>query len=378
MTRAPRTVVIVALAGLVAGVLSACGGSHDLDSGTPTTLRNGKFPAAVVSTTTPSTTPFGAVVHATTTTTVHKATTGTTAAGATTTTTVAAGRIKPAETPLPVARTGVAGVAWQGLVVVAGGVGAGGGYSVRVDAYDPKTGAWTRGPNLPVPLRDASLAVVGDDLWVVGGLAIENGQPVAQSSTYYFHPGGEDWQDGPALHTARAGAAAATLGTFLVVLGGETSDGTILDKVEVLAKGASDWKETQPMSIPRSYASALAMNGRIYAIGGRNPGTPAVNSVESWRSGSSGWRTESHLANERVAAAGAGSCVGGGENSTGVVATIECYGTGFWSVVGQMRVPRFGLAAVELDGWLHLIGGATAGAPVTNTHEVIDLAAVAG
>jgi N-acetylneuraminic acid mutarotase len=364
------------LVGLVAGLLGACGGSNDVDTSTPTTHR-GRFPAAVVSTTTPSTTPFGVVVHPTTTTT-RKAATGTTLAHATTSTSAVPGRVKPAETPLPVARTGVAGAAYQGVVVVAGGAGSGGGLSVRVDAFDPKSGTWTRGPNLPVAVRDAALAALGDDLWLVGGTAIENGQPVAQSNTYVFHPGADGWVSGPALHTARSGVAAATLGSFLVVLGGESTDGSILDSVEVLPKGASNWKVTQPMTIPRAFASALAMNGRIYAIGGRNPGAPAVNSVESWRSGASGWRTESHLDKERELLAGAGSCVAGGENSGGVVASVECFATGFWVTQSQMRVPRSGLAAVVLDGWLHLIGGASAGTPVTNTHEVIDVSAVPG
>jgi serine/threonine-protein kinase PknK len=369
-----RIGAIVSLVGLVAGLLGACGNNHDLEANTPTT-RHSRFPAAVVATTTPSTTPFGAAVRPTTTT-ARKSSTATTAPRATTTTTVVAGRVKPAETPLPVARAGVAGTAWQGVVVVAGGAGSGGGFSVRVDSYDPKSGVWTSGPHLPVALRDASMGVLGDDLWVLGGTAIENGQPVAQSKTYVFRSKGDGWEDGPSLHTARAGGAVATLGSFLVVVGGETTDGTILDSVEVLPKGGSAWKVTQPMTIPRAFASALAMNGRIYAVGGRNPGAPAVNSVESWRSGSSGWRQESHLDKERVEAAGAGSCVSGGENSSGVVTSVECFGTGFWVTQGQMRVPRFGLAAVVLDGWLHLIGGATAGTPVTNTHEVIDVSAV--
>ena len=369
-----RTAVFVTLVGLVAGLLGACGGHDDLDTSSPTT-RHGRFPAAVVSTTTPSTTPFGVVGKGTTTTT-RKASTGTTTGHATTSTSVVAGRVKPAETPLPVARTGVAGAAYQGVVVVAGGAGSGGGLSVRVDAYDPNSGTWTRGPNLPVAVRDAALGVLGDDLWLIGGTAMDNGQPVAQSNTYVFRKGADGWVSGPALHTGRTGVAVATLGSFLVAVGGETTDGAILDSVEVLPKGASDWKVTQSMTIPRAFASALAMNGRIYAVGGRNPGAPAVNSVESWRSGTSGWRAESHLDKERALLAGAGSCVAGGENSGGVVASVECFGTGFWVTQSQMRVPRSGLAAVVLDGWLHLIGGAGAGAPVTNTHEVIDVSAV--
>jgi hypothetical protein len=360
---------------VVAAGLAACGGGKDdeLDAGPPTSHR--RFPAAVVSTTTPSTPPFGVTVKPSNTTTTRKPSgggTGTTIA--TTTTSTPGGRVKPAETPLPVARTGVAGAAWQGLVVVAGGVGSGGGPSVRVDAFDPRTGVWSRGPNLPVALRDTAMTVLGTDLWVVGGFATEGDKQVAQDKTYYFHPGDENWHDGPTLHTPRGGPAAATLGNFLVVLGGETDDGTALSSVEVLASGGSAWKNTQAMSTPRAYASALPMNGRIYAIGGKTDAATAASSVESWRSGSSGWRTESRMDRERVRAAGAGVCDAGGQNDEGVVTTIECFGTGFWITQAQMRVPRYGLAAVLLDGWLHLIGGSTAGTTIVNSHEVIDLA----
>jgi Kelch motif len=371
-----RLPVLVVAVVLISTVTAACRGNNDRVDAGPTTSRPGRFPAAVVSTTTPTTTAGapGTTIKGkggVTTTTVRRPTTGTTAAP--TTTPVPAGRTKPNETPLPVARNGVAGTAWQGLVVVAGGVGAGGSPSVRVDAYDPKTGQWASGPHLPVALTRTTLAVLGEDLWVVGGLAQEGDQLVAQSKTYRFHPGDTAWKAGPELKAARGAAAAATLGNFLVVLGGETSDGTVLDSVEVLANRGSEWKSTQPLAFGRSSATALAMNGRIYAAGGKTASSTAVNSVESWRSGAPGWRTESRLDSDRTAAAGAATCVAGGINNTGIVATIECFGTGFWVVQGRMRVPRHGLAAVALDGWLHLIGGATAGTTVTSTHEVFDL-----
>ncbi|HUR76322.1 MAG TPA: kelch repeat-containing protein [Acidimicrobiales bacterium] len=373
MTLARPQLALFCAAMLATGVLVACGGKgNDLDAGPPTS-RRARFPAAVVSTTTPSTTPFGEPLRPSVTATTLTAPTATTS-GAPTATSVVAGRKKPAETPLPVARTSHAGVAWQGLVVIAGGVGAGGGPSVRVDAFDPKTGLWSRGPNLPVPLRDAALAVLGDDLWVVGGFTAEEGQPVAQSATYFFRPGDDAWQTGPALHTARGGVAAATLGNFLVALGGETTDATVLDSVEVLARGSSSWRVTQPLSQARSFATALAMNDRIYAVGGKTALSPSSNTVESWRSGSTVWRSESRLDKERARAAGAASCVAGGQNDEGVATTIECFGTGFWVTHAQMRVARFGLAVVALDGWLHLIGGSTAGTAVTNVHEVIDIA----
>jgi hypothetical protein len=358
---------------MVAATLAACGsGGDDLSADGTTTSRGPRFPAAVVSTTTPGvTTPFGQSPRGATTSTTRRSTTAT--LGPTTSAVVTPEPGKPAETPLPVARSGVAGAAWQGLVVVAGGMGSGGSGSVRVDAFDPKTGAWSRGPNLPVALHDASLAVLGEDLWLVGGFALEGDQPVAQSATYFFHPGDTSWQPGPALHTPRAGAAAATLGNFLVVLGGQTTDGGILDSVEFLPSGGTIWRDAQPMSQARSYASALTIGDRVYAVGGTTASASAVETVESFRSNAGGWRTESHLDGARAAAGGAGACVAGGKNAEGIAATIECFGTGFWVIEGQMRVPRQGLAAVALDGWLHLIAGSTAGAAVTNTHEVIAL-----
>jgi hypothetical protein len=359
---------------LAAAILGACGGDEgdDLDAG-PTTSRGGRFPAAVVSTTTPTTLSVGGTIKGGGTSTTTRRPPTATSIAATSTTVKSGGRVKPAEAPLPVARSGVAGAAWQDLVVVAGGVGSGGGPSVRVDAFDAKAGEWQRGPNLPVPLRDTALAVLGEDLWVVGGFTQDGEDSVAQAATFHFHPGDSAWKPGPSLHTARGGAAAATIGNFLVVLGGETDDVTVLDSVEVLALGGSEWKTVQPLGQGRAYASALALNGRIYAVGGKTTESTAVNSVESWRSGATSWRNESRLDSERTGAAGAASCVAGGINDTGIVTTVECFGTGFWVVQEQMRVPRHGLAAVVLDGWLHLIGGATAGSAVTNVHEVVDL-----
>ncbi len=373
MTRLRRAARWGAVATVAMATLTACGSNgHELEADGPPDSRNPRFPSAVVSTTTPGvTTPFGQPVRGATTSTTRKSSSGT--APATTPTSTPSGPGKPADTPLPVARTGVAGTAWQGLVVVAGGTGSTGSASVRVDAFDPKTGAWSRGPNLPVALHDASLAVLGEDLWVVGGFVREGDQSVAQSATYFFHPGDTAWHEGPALHTARGGAAAATLGNFLLVLGGQTTDRGFLDSVEVLASGATLWKDTAPLSKGRAFASALAMNGRIYAVGGKTASDSATDTVESWRGGATAWRIESRLDTARAGAAGAGTCVAGGENPEGTAATIECYGTGFWVLNGQMRVPRRGLAAVALHGWLHLVGGSTAGDAVTNTHEVIAL-----
>jgi len=366
----------VAVVALAAGGLAACGGSDELEAG-PVTTRRSRFPVAVVPTSTPSVTnPFGGAALVPTTSTTRKPVAATGGGGAATTTApvTAPPRVRPAETPMPAARTSIAGEAWQGYVVIAGGVDADGRLSSRVDAYDPRAGGWLRAPNLPVPLTDVAMAIQDDDLWVIGGFAAEGEQKIAQAATYRFQPGGKAWEPGPMLDTPRGGAAVGTLNNTLIVIGGATTDGGTLDTVETLALGAEEWQSATPLSQRRAYASAIVGGGRIYTMGGRTEGVASsVGHVESWKPGDA-WRAEQALASKRSGAGASGLCVAGGENGDGTVASVECIAARKWSTRFHMSVPRHGLAVVELDGWLHLIGGRpNSGPSVIATHEVFDL-----
>jgi hypothetical protein len=275
---------------------------------------------------------------------------------------------------MPAPRTSVAGAAWQGLVVVAGGIEAGGHASARVDAYDPHTGAWTRAPNLPKALSDVALAIQADDLWAVGGFSEQGDQKIAEATTYHFHPGDSAWKAGPVLHTPRGGAAIGSLNDTLVVMGGATTDGGTLETVETLGVGDTDWTVATPLTQKRAYASAIVGGGRVYAVGGRTEGvSTALDSVESWKPGDA-WRAEQPLATKRSGAGASGLCVGGGENADGAVGSVECIAARKWTTRFQMALPRHGLAVVALDGWLHLIaGGPSPGPSVNSAHEIFDL-----
>ncbi len=364
----------LAVAVLAAAGLSACGSGGNVDAETPTTRRS-RFPAAVVSTTTPDvTTPFGGTVASTSTTKPAARATTTLVSAKTTTTDPAPVRNRPAATRMPSPRTAVGSAAWQGLVVVAGGRDSAGNASARVDAYNAGTGAWSRAPDLPQALSDVALGVQGDDLWAVGGFGTEGDQKIAQATTYHFHPGDTAWKSGPLLKTARAGVALATLNDALIVMGGQTTDGGTLDTVETLGVGDSDWKVGTPLTQKRAYASAVVGGGRVYAIGGRTDGvTSALDKVESWRPGD-GWRAEESLKTKRARAGASGLCVAGGENTDGAVASVECLAARKWTTRFQMATPRHGLAVVTLDGWLHLIGGGPSSGPsVSAAHEIFDL-----
>ena len=359
---------VVAFAGL-----AACGKGGRLNAEDPPTSLD-RFPAAVVSTTTLVPTPFGGPRAATTTTT--RKSSGPSSATSTTSADQPPARVSPAATPMPAARTEVAGAAWQGFVVVAGGLTSSGTPSARVDSYDPASGAWQRGPDLPAAIYDGALAVLGGDLYLIGGFAVEGDQPIAVATTYVFHAGDTAWKTGPTLQTPRGGPAAATVSDTIVVAGGQTTDGGDLDTVETLAQGDTAWKDGPLLIQKRAFASALVSGGRVYAVGGRVGGVSgALTSAESWKPSDEQWRIESGLTTPRASAGGAANCVAGGENGGGAVGSVECVTDRKWTTAFHMDLPRHGLAAAVVDGWLHLIGGGPRPGPTVNsTHEIFDLA----
>jgi len=108
--------------------------------------------------------------------------------------------------PLPVARSEVAGAAWRGDVVVAGGFLADGHSSMRVDAYNPRVKRWERLPDLPLAVNHAMAAAGGARLYVVGGYGASG--PLRDA----FVLDGPRWRRLPSMPLARAAGGAVVLG----------------------------------------------------------------------------------------------------------------------------------------------------------------------
>ncbi|HVE94669.1 MAG TPA: kelch repeat-containing protein [Acidimicrobiales bacterium] len=357
----------------LAVLVGACGGEDEDGMAITTTTRSGRFPPAVASTTT-------AAPESGVTTTIRRrvntATTARRAGPAATTTTERKAPTPPVPTPAPEARTEVAGAAWKGKVVVAGGLRADGGASDRVDVYDPSNGEWSRAPDLPVALHHAALAVLGDDLWAVGGFTTaEDKGWVAARATYRLPPAAKAWEAGPTLTRARGALGLASVDDRLIAFGGKTTEGDVLASVEVLVSDADDWAPGPSLTQAREHTAAMVVNGRAYAVAGRLGGLQTnLTSVESWRPGEDAWREEPSVEDPRGGTAASGGCVAGGEERQRTIATVECLSGDRWRVRFRLREPRHGLAAVVVAGYLHVIaGGPTPGLSVSAAHEVFEL-----
>lgn len=288
--------------------------------------------------------------------------------------------------PAPPRTEVVAARFFYGLAVI-GGLTADGKPSAQVDRYFFPTDQWNSLPPLPVPVHHAGAGELGDRLYVVGGYtpgALGDWTPTAD----VWSLGNEKtaWRKEPPLSAPRGALAVASLPDALVAVGGVA--GADMSRTEILEAGAGSWTRGPDLGTPREHLAASYWNGRVYAIAGR-AGTLESNrdSVESWAPGEAAWRSEPKLNHSRggigaatvnqggrdFGYAGGFLCVAGGEEpGDRTIAEVECLAkdSSAWKVVGNLDVPRHGLAVGAPGDQLHVIGGGPKpGLHVSDVHE---------
>jgi len=97
--------------------------------------------------------------------------------------------------------------------------------------YDPKTNSSIRLPPKPTPAAKSSYAVVGDDIYVIGGIEIKK-EVVGECFTTYggclsivevYNTTTNSWRQEPSLPKSLARAGATVFGRWIVVTGGVNS-----------------------------------------------------------------------------------------------------------------------------------------------------------
>jgi hypothetical protein len=158
----------------------------------------------------------------------------------------------------------------------------------HVPVYDVATDAWTRGPAVPEDRRRGAsgAVVVGDDLFVVGGIVDgHRGGYVAWLDRVHL-PTGEWTRLADAPH-ARDHFQAAVIDGKLYAAGGRTTSQATGQTFELtvapvdvydLAKG--EWRTlAEPLPTPRAGNATLAHGGRLVVVGGES-GTQRVAHAE--------------------------------------------------------------------------------------------------
>jgi hypothetical protein len=262
----------------------------------------------------------------------------------------------------PVEAAGVA--PHRGAVWAIGGDTLSSPYMTRdVQVLNPPRRRWTKGPSLPVPLRDAVAVSTGETLYVLGGITT-NG---VVDTVYRFDERRRRWVLDPrALPEPRAGGAGAWDGTRLLFGGGVDSKNN--DRAEVWALGADGWDRVAMLSEPRNSLAATSDGaGTTWFLAGQRNRTVATGkmaasgAVDRLRGGT--LSPEKPVRARRAVSAafvpGAGPCVVGGvpHLSRSADPTVECPFAPLGIKAPRLHTSRAGIGTVVLDGQLFAVGG---------------------
>lgn len=136
-----------------------------------------------------------------------------------------------ADLPSPSNRGGFNAASYGGKIYIAGGIAGtgatGGTVTDQLLIYDPSTDSYSSGASLATATYNASVVVVGDRIYTIGG-------SVTGSSVLAYDVLANNWASAPSLQLARYSTAAAVANGRIFVFGGEVATGAS-DAVESLS-----------------------------------------------------------------------------------------------------------------------------------------------
>ena len=287
--------------------------------------------------------------------------------------------------PMPTARHNMAVVAYDGYIYAIAGR-SGNGLTGEVERFELKSDQWAETANKPIPVYEASAAVIGGRIYVPGGRLANGG---VTDALEIYDIGENAWLQGAKLPQARSAYGLVSFEGRLYLFGG--SDGSrYLSSVFIYDPGSDMWSEGYPMPTPRAYLSAAVSGRKIFVIGGKNDhGTLNVNEIyapdlgptqkDSWKTGqplpvdSSDWKVVS-LADLVYAC---GEIQPGDSPSFGIFVHIS-QNEGWQLISNQTDQPAKEAGLIGYGTNIYTIGGLKSGSPTGEnwTQQVIFLVTI--
>jgi non-specific serine/threonine protein kinase len=229
-----------------------------------------------------------------------------------------------------------------------------------------------------VALNHAMMVNYQGSLWVIGGFVPRGSNPIAGESArvWILNKDQHGWHAGPALHHARAAAAAAVVGNKIVVAGGRTGDrGKLVGPTEVY--DGTSWHDTTAIPIPGDHLGAASDEKYLYVVGGEKLTSADVTAaVQRFNPATSRWTTPTHLqtaaTNVGAAVIGGKLITFGGETVGSVLNTVRAYNlaTTTWSDLSNLIVARHGMGVAVIGHALYAVGGAGKPGHLDSTRSV--------
>jgi N-acetylneuraminic acid mutarotase len=227
---------------------------------------------------------------------------------------------------------------------------------------------WTSGAPMPTAVMFPMVAVLGGQIYVVGGATGGTVGTVTGivADTQVFDPATNAWSTGVPLPTPLCAGAAAVVDGALYVIGGVLQDGTTYtNAVWAFNPRKKAWSAKSPLPTATVSMGVVVENGIIYVIGGLDEYTDRLNTVESYDPATDSWTEEAPL------------LVGKSNSSVGLVGTTIVAADGFgqppsddtgdnegydastntWTSLTADPTPRDGTCGGSIGGHMYVAGG---------------------
>jgi N-acetylneuraminic acid mutarotase len=260
-----------------------------------------------------------------------------------------------------------------------------------VDVYDTQTNEWSNLPGPPLEMHHFQAVEYGGKIYVVGAFTggYPNETPIAH--VYIFDPQTGEWTQGPEIpqNRRRGSAGAVVHGDKIYVVCG-IINGHVSDQVAWLDEfdpNTGEWKQLADAPHARDHFHAAAFRGKIYAVAGRltssdNVFGNTVPEVDVYDIGTGKWTTladpiPTPRAGNTVAVLGKELLVIGGESMKHMEAHSETESLDLqdysWHTLSPLVEGRHGTQAAVHNGKLYMACGSnTRGANEITSHEVFD------
>ncbi len=247
---------------------------------------------------------------------------------------------------------------------------------VSVLAYDIPTDTWREVAPLPQALHHPAVATDGKTIYVLGGMTGISSRPL--DAAYAFDPLRNAWTELGQLNDFRGDAAAIFAEGRLSILGGATTAGTdgVFEFYDPERKG---WNGLPAMSTARRGHVLVAQDGTLYALGGRLGTSKDISATEKYTE-ADGWKPLQDMPVPRRAFGafvheGKILAVGGVNDIGGLPAMIDVFDPlkDVWTTFPfSLPHPRHGLGVATYKNRAYVIGGGLAkGYSVSDLNEVL-------
>nr|XP_039274709.1 kelch-like protein 26 [Styela clava] len=139
--------------------------------------------------------------------------------------------------------------------------------TTRVYYLVPDENIWRPLTIMPEARHHHAAAVLGGFLYIAGG---DTGQGLTNSSNkvWRYDPWTEEWLQIASMIKARQSFQLGVLDSRLYAVGGRAHKDETLSHVERYNPSTNKWCEIESISSPRRYVSIATLSGRLYAVGG--------------------------------------------------------------------------------------------------------------